>query len=119
MRFRRRLPLPAWLALLAALLLAQALGQWHRTVHTLPHAHPAQHHEAHADEHHEAHAFDDHEAGGSECRLLDQLAQADGLSPPPPTVHAAGSAPRSAAEARRSARLAPAWRALARGPPAA
>jgi hypothetical protein len=116
MRVSRRLSVPVWLALLAALLLAQSLGQWHRTVHGL--AHQA-HHAHHAHHAHESHAFDDHEVGDAECRLLDQLAQADGLNPAPPAVEAAGTAPQPAVEALRSARLAPAWRALARGPPAA
>lgn len=101
---------PLGLVLLAlAMLAAQALGQWHRSVHALPHAH------AHA----EAAPFDDHEAGDVECRLYDQLAQADGLAWAVPPLPAAGEAPPPAAEALRSARLAPSWRHLARGPPRA
>lgn len=90
-----------------AVLAAQAVGHWHRTAHALPQAAAA------------VSLFDDHTAGDPECRLLDQLTQADGLDWAAPPLPAAGEAPRPAAEALRSARLAPAWRHRARGPPAA
>lgn len=98
----------AWLWLALALLAAQGFGHWHRSAHALTQAVAAG----------AATPFDDHQPGDAECRLLDQLAQADGLAWAPSPLPAAGEAPRPAAEALRSARLAPSWRLRARGPPA-
>ena len=103
----------AWLALALALLLAQALGHWHRVAHALPLPQAPAH--GHADHH--AHPFDDHAAGDAECRLLDSLSQADGLAWALPPLPAPGLAPCPAAQALREARLAPSWRQRARGPP--
>jgi hypothetical protein len=94
-------------ALVAALLLAQALGLVHRVWHAPGLAGP------------EAAAFDGHAHDTPECRLIDQLAHADGLAgadfvpalPPRPAPLA--TPPRSPALAAQAAG------ALARGPPAA
>jgi hypothetical protein len=135
MRSAPRLIHALWVAL--ALLCAQGLGVWHRTAHALPagpgqfqaqshsglqsgfHDHDHDPVPAHAHEH--AHgttaAFDGHEAGDVECRLFDQLLHADGLTAAAPSLLAFGAADSPAAEALRSARLTPAWRQRARGPP--
>lgn len=97
----------AWLWLALALLAAQGLGHWHRTAHARTPAVAT------------ATPFDDHAPGDADCRLLDPLTQADGLAWAAPPLPAVGEAPKPAAEALRSARLAPAWRQRARGPPAA
>lgn len=129
MRPAPRLIPALWLAL--ALLCAQGLGVWHRTAHALP-AGAGQSQSGFldhgsADAHEHAHdatatatatvAFDDHEAGDVECRLFDHLLHADGLTSAAPAVPAFGAAVSPAAEALRSARLTPAWRQRARGPP--
>lgn len=139
MRSAPRLIPELWLAL--ALLCAQGLGVWHRTAHALPagsgqfqahsgfhsgfqsgfHDHDHDHDHGSAPAHEHAHvataAFDGHEAGDVECRLFDQLLHADGLTSAAPALLAFGAAVSPAAKALRSARLTPAWRQRARGPP--
>jgi hypothetical protein len=105
---RTRLSWAPALWLVLALLLAQALGQWHGTLHARPAAAaPA------------ADAFDQHKAGDPDCRLFDQLLQADGLAFLPPPLLSFGAAPAAAQVALQAARQAPAWRQRARGPPVA
>lgn len=85
-----------------ALVFAQVLGLAHGTLHA-----PGRDAAAHAAEAPGAHghgAFDGHAAGDAECRLLDQLAHADGLAltalalPPHGAAQAAAAVPSRPAE---------------------
>jgi hypothetical protein len=107
---RPRLMLAGALAL--ALLLAQALGAWHRIAHAPGLAVPA------APDAHDRHGlFDDHEADGDACRLIDQLSHADAV---PATALAGPDAapawqPAAAADGRAASGPCSAY--LARAPP--
>jgi hypothetical protein len=104
---RRALPAALAAALVAALLFAQALGLMHRVWH------------APGLEEVPARLVDGHAHDTPECRLVDQLAHADGLvgASPAPALLPAPAAP--ALPSRSPALAAQAAGALARGPPAA
>ncbi len=112
----RSKPLQAWLLALL-LLAAQALGLAHRIQHAPgPGAAPAAAAVAAAP----ASWADGHDAGGAECRLIDQLAHADGLcdatwaaAPVPPATEAHEAAPTVAPRAGSASAY------LARAPPLA
>lgn len=111
---RWRLPLHAWL-LASLLLLAQGLGLAHGMAHGLElgSQHPVV--VAHA---HDSAWDHDHEAGSAECRLVDQLGHADGLSGVwvlPVDVLVSAAAP--AAAGQSTPRPTPAASYRARAPP--
>ena len=103
MKVRRPTPVMAWL-LTALLLLAQGLGLAHRIGHAPGMAGVAW--------------AQDHEAGSNECRLIDQLAQADVLCDEPAGCTLLPLAADGVAGPPRAAWSAPAPAAYrARGPP--
>lgn len=109
---RRALPILrlGWPLLLAALLLAQALGLVHRVLHAPAGAVVS----AHAAD--EAHGFG-HDAGDPQCRLYDQLAGGD-LACGAPAGMVPTLRPAEPVSAPPAGRLAPqASGFLARGPP--
>ncbi len=115
-----------------ALVLAQALGTWHRIRHGASGAAPSgvtaqavrdaghTHANAHANAHVNAHAHDAyvHEAGSETCRLLDALGQA-GVPPAAPCALPPASVAAVAALRVHAVLVAAATPFDARGPPAA
>ncbi len=117
----RAVRLPLVLAMLA-LVLAQALGGWHRIRHGVDTgSHVGSQAESHAGSHaHHAHGHDPyaHEAGSDTCRLLDALTQA-GVPPATPCVLPPSTAAAVPVQGARSVVVAAATPFDARGPPAA
>lgn len=117
----RTLRLPLVLAMLA-LVLAQALGGWHRIRHGVDtDSHVGSQAGSHAGSHaHHAHGHDPyaHEAGSDTCRLLDALTQAG--VPPATTCVLSLSTAASVPVQRSHTVVVPAATPFdARGPPAA
>jgi len=109
-----------WLAACALLTLAQALGLLHHYAHGSA---PAPHATAHAHPHAHAHAdlpalFAGHEDDGPQCKLYDQLLEAEALPSPTLVLAAAPDDLESLPPAGRVHHAAQTVGYLPRGPPA-
>jgi hypothetical protein len=114
-------PRPAWLwalLLCLAMLGSQGLGLLHRVAHPQAGQAMAWLQAGTPAAAFTADSFAGHQENSAQCRLFDQLCQADGLSTASFGFTAAAPQGLPATAALPSASLAPLWRARARGPPA-